>query len=151
MIQQILLIVHILSALAIIGLILLQHGKGAEVGAAFGSGASQTLFGSRGATSFLAKITSVFALFFAITSVSISYMAANKSTSKSVVEKIEEVQKSGEVPVLPAETKTEQQSTITNHDKIDDVDSKNVKSKAKKSKAKKKNKKVEVKKEEGEE
>jgi preprotein translocase subunit SecG len=101
--QQILLIVHILLAIGIIGLILLQHGKGAEVGAAFGSGASQTLFGSRGATSFLAKLTAVFALGFAITSISIGYMATHRNAPKSILEEIEKVQKAEEIPALPTE------------------------------------------------
>jgi preprotein translocase subunit SecG len=102
--QQILLSIHILLAVAIIGLVLLQHGKGAEVGAAFGSGASQTLFGSRGATSFLAKLTAIFALCFAITSISMGYMTTHKEEPKSILEKIEEMQKSEEIPALPKDT-----------------------------------------------
>jgi len=54
---------HILIALTLIGLILLQHGKGADVGAAFGSGASSTIFGARGSASFLSRATAVLALF----------------------------------------------------------------------------------------
>ena len=54
---------HILIALTLIGLILLQHGKGADVGAAFGSGASSTIFGARGSASFLSRATAILAFF----------------------------------------------------------------------------------------
>ena len=102
--QQVFLVIHIVLALAIIGLILLQHGKGAEVGAAFGSGASQTLFGSRGSATFLTKLTTVFAACFAVTSLSMAYMATNNSTAeKSILDIIEEVQKAEELPTIPAQ------------------------------------------------
>ena len=105
--QQILLVVHILLAIAIIGLILLQHGKGAEAGAAFGGGASQTLFGSRGSASFLTKLTAFLAVCFAVTSLSIGYMATHRHDSKkSLLKQIEEVQKAQEVPIVnPAKDK----------------------------------------------
>ena len=103
--QQLLLIIHILLALAIIGLILLQQGKGAEVGAAFGSGASQTLFGSKGSASFLTKLTAILALCFAITSLSMGYMAAQKSKPTSILDTIEELQKAEEIPQLPVNDK----------------------------------------------
>ena len=66
--HTVLLIVHILVAAALIGLILIQQGKGADMGAAFGSGASNTVFGSRGSASFLTRTTAVLAiLFFGLT------------------------------------------------------------------------------------
>lgn len=66
--QSLLVMVHMLLALALIGVILLQQGKGASVGATFGSGASNTIFGARGATSFLFKLTMVLASGFFISS-----------------------------------------------------------------------------------
>lgn len=97
--QQILLIVHILLAITIIGLILLQHGKGAEAGAAFGGGASQTLFGSRGSASFLTKFTALLALLFGITSLSMGYITAHKAdNTKSILDTIKEVQQAEEIP-----------------------------------------------------
>jgi preprotein translocase subunit SecG len=77
--QQLILMFHVLIAVAIIVLVLLQQGKGAEMGAAFGSGASQTLFGSRGSGSFLLKLTGVFALLFFVTSLVLGYMAAQQA------------------------------------------------------------------------
>lgn len=108
--QQILFIIHILLALAIVGLILLQHGKGAEVGAAFGSGASQTLFGSRGSASFLSRLTAILAVGFAITSLSMGYTNSHREQPKSMLEKIEEMQKSEEIPVIPSDTNADDKS-----------------------------------------
>jgi preprotein translocase subunit SecG len=85
MIQQILLTIHTFLAFGIIGLVLLQHGKGAEAGAAFGSGASGTLFGSKGSGSFLTRMTTMLALFFAITSLGLGYMSAKKPGGEAII------------------------------------------------------------------
>ncbi|MFU8797862.1 MAG: preprotein translocase subunit SecG [Gammaproteobacteria bacterium] len=77
--QQLILVFHALVALALIGLVLIQHGKGADVGASFGSGASQTIFGSQGSTSFLVKLTSVLAAIFFTTSLVLGYMATQSA------------------------------------------------------------------------
>src|SRR3989338_7778915 len=96
--QQIILILHVAFALALIVLILLQQGKGATVGASFGAGASQTIFGSQGAGSFMMKITAFFALLFFITSLALGHfansdLAAQQKTSiLSNVEKISQMQ-----------------------------------------------------------
>lgn len=84
---QLLLVFHVLVALSIIGLVLLQHGKGADIGAAFGSGASNTVFGSQGTGSFLFKLTGGLVLTFFITSLTLSSMVANhyKTASKLVI------------------------------------------------------------------
>lgn len=71
---QLILTIHVIVALAIIGLVLIQHGKGADIGAAFGSGASNTVFGSQGTGSFLFRLTAGLVLTFFVTSVSLSYM-----------------------------------------------------------------------------
>ncbi len=73
--ENIILLVHVLVALVILGLILLQQGKGAEMGASFGSGASQTLFGASGSGNFFAKMTAIFAFVFFVTSFSLAVMA----------------------------------------------------------------------------
>ena len=73
-----LMVVHILAAIGIIGLVLLQHGKGADMGAAFGSGASGSLFGATGSANFLSRTTAVLALLFFITSLSLAYFATHK-------------------------------------------------------------------------
>jgi preprotein translocase subunit SecG len=73
---QVLTIIHILVAAGVIGLVLLQQGRGADAGAGFG-GASNTLFGARGAASFLSRTTAVLATLFFLTSLSLAYMAGN--------------------------------------------------------------------------
>ena len=84
--QQIILMVHVLVSLALIGLVLIQHGKGADMGAALGAGASQTVFGSQGSTSFLMKITAILAAVFFATSLTLGYMATQDyKNAKQVV------------------------------------------------------------------
>ena len=86
-------------AICIIILVLLQHGKGAEMGASFGSGASQTIFGSQGSGSFLTKLTTVFALLFAVTSISLSFFVTQINRSKTISEIIkQEEQSRQEIP-----------------------------------------------------
>ena len=81
------LLVHILSAIGVIGLVLVQHGKGADMGAAFGSGASGSLFGATGSANFLSRTTAVLAAVFFITSLSLAYIASNKPrTTGSVMQ-----------------------------------------------------------------
>ncbi|OGT44982.1 MAG: preprotein translocase subunit SecG [Gammaproteobacteria bacterium RIFCSPHIGHO2_12_FULL_38_11] len=77
--QQLILVIHVLAALSIIGLVLMQHGRGADVGASFGSGSSNTMFGSVGALPFLMKLTTICAATFFITSLSLSYLAAHNA------------------------------------------------------------------------
>lgn len=79
--------VHILVALVIIGLVLMQHGKGADMGAAFGSGASGSLFGASGSANFLSRMTGILAAVFFVTSLTLAYVASNKpKTSGSVMQ-----------------------------------------------------------------
>jgi len=73
---QLIIVIHVLIALALIGLVLIQQGKGADIGAAFGSGASNTVFGSQGTGSFLFKLTGGLALAFFVTSLTLSYMVS---------------------------------------------------------------------------
>ena len=81
--EQIILVGHLLIALAIIGLIMLQQGKGADMGASFGSGASQTLFGADGGGNVLTKATALLAVAFFATSFGLAIVAKNKSTELS--------------------------------------------------------------------
>jgi preprotein translocase subunit SecG len=75
MIQTVLTVLHLLFALSLVGLVLVQHGKGADAGAAFGSGASATVFGARGSANFLSRATAVIAVAFFVTSLALAYFA----------------------------------------------------------------------------
>lgn len=77
--EKLVLVIHSISALAIIVLILLQQGKGAAAGASFGSGASQTVFGSDGGSSFFTRATAIFATVFFVLSITLAVMAKNNS------------------------------------------------------------------------
>ena len=79
MLQQFLVLMHVLISLALIALVLVQQGKGAELGATFGSAASQTVFGSQGSGSFLLKLTGLLALLFFATSLSLGYLAGHSA------------------------------------------------------------------------
>jgi len=82
MLYTLLIIIHVISCVFLVTVVLLQQGKGADVGAVFG-GSSQTLFGSSGAGNFLTKLTSATAIIFMLTSLSLTYGAA-KQTSRSI-------------------------------------------------------------------
>ena len=103
------LVVHVLTALGIIGLVLLQHGKGADMGAAFGSGASGSLFGATGSANFLSRTTAVLAAIFFLTSLGLAYVATHrpKAGSGGVMDAVKEqpaapVPSSVPVPSAPA-------------------------------------------------
>ena len=76
-----LIILHVVVCVALIMIVLLQTGKGADMGAAFGGGGSQTLFGSTGASTFLSKATTVAAIIFMLTSLVLAYLSSNRSGS----------------------------------------------------------------------
>jgi preprotein translocase subunit SecG len=92
--QALFLVLHVLVGIGLITLILLQHGKGADAGAAFGSGASATVFGARGSATFLTKATAVLAILFFSNSFFLNYLFANTTGPKSVIEE----QKEGNAP-----------------------------------------------------
>ena len=77
-------IIHVLAAAGVIGLVLLQHGKGADMGAAFGSGASGSLFGVSGSSNFLSRATAICVLVFFTTSLTLAYLASHKSSGSVV-------------------------------------------------------------------
>ncbi|MGC1387737.1 MAG: preprotein translocase subunit SecG [Steroidobacteraceae bacterium] len=85
MLHSFILAVHILLALMIIGLVLMQRGKGAEAGAGFGSGASGTVFGARGTATLFSKLTAVFAALFFATSLWLAYLGTRSASEASTV------------------------------------------------------------------
>ena len=114
--QTILLIIHVIVALTLIGLILVQHGKGADAGAAFGSGASATVFGSQGSGNFLTRVTAILAVVFFSLSLALAYIAGQSSKQTSVVDQLvpetqieapvvpEQKSVTDDVPVIPGES-----------------------------------------------
>ncbi|HQT27603.1 MAG TPA: preprotein translocase subunit SecG [Burkholderiales bacterium] len=96
----IILVFHALAAIGIIALVLLQHGKGADMGAAFGSGSAGSLFGSSGSTSFLSRATAVLTAVFFATSLGLTYVSSHKAASKGLMATVKPVQapKSGDIP-----------------------------------------------------
>ena len=88
-IEKVFLVLLVLDALALIGLVLLQQGKGADVGAAFGSGSSGTVFGSSGGANFLTRLTTFFAVLFFVLSFSLAYLAKERTQSSTTLPMIE--------------------------------------------------------------
>ena len=106
-----LLSVHVLVGLSVIGLVLLQHGKGADMGAAFGSGASGSLFGASGSANFLSRTTAVLAAVFFLTSLSLTYVASSRpKAAGSVMETVKTVPAAPvEAPAAPVENSRSQE------------------------------------------
>ena len=99
--EQLITIIHVLAAAGVIGLVLIQHGKGADMGAAFGSGASGSLFGVSGSSNMLSKLTAACVVVFFSTSLALAYMASHRAGSGSVVK----VQAVKSETITPAEAK----------------------------------------------
>jgi len=92
-------VLHVLIALAIIGLVLLQHGKGADMGSGFGGGAAGSLFGATGSANFLSRTTAVLATVFFLTSLGLAYLATHKpKASGSVVDAVKAEKPAAEAP-----------------------------------------------------
>lgn len=81
-------VVHVLTAVVLIGLVLMQHGKGADMGAAFGSGSAGSLFGSSGSANFLSRSTAIAATLFFITSLALTYIYAHPAQQQGVMDKV---------------------------------------------------------------
>ena len=109
---QVLIVVYLLVALALIGLILIQQGKGADMGASFGAGASATLFGSSGSGNFLTRTTAILAILFFVLSLAIGNMSANHAKQEDSWQDLGQagaVKTEQSAPVTPAvPTKTEE-------------------------------------------
>lgn len=87
--MNVVIVLHVLIALVIIGLVLLQHGKGADMGSGFGGGASGSLFGATGSANFLSRATAVLATLFFLTSLGLAYLATSKPrTSGGVLDAV---------------------------------------------------------------
>lgn len=84
--QSVLIVVHLFLAIGLVGLILIQHGKGADMGAAFGAGASSTVFGSRGAANFLSRTTAALAALFFVTSLTLAYFAMQSTEPETLMQ-----------------------------------------------------------------
>ena len=111
--ESILLIVHVIVAIGICALVLLQHGKGADMGAAFGSGSSGSLFGAAGSANFLSRSTAVLATVFFVSSLGLTYFGSTRSTPVGVDRSIMDTQvpKAGDVPTAPAGPATPSSTT----------------------------------------
>ena len=99
--HTVILTIHVIATLTIIGVVLLQHGKGADMGAAFGSGASGSLFGATGSANFLSRLTAVLAAVFFLTSLALSYIATSRP---SVWGSVMDSAPAQTAPAVPAQT-----------------------------------------------
>jgi preprotein translocase subunit SecG len=102
--ESMLLSLHVIVAVTLIGFVLLQHGKGADMGAAFGSGSSGSLFGAAGSANFLSRTTAVLATVFFLSSLGLTYLAANRNAPRDLMQQgvtqkaPEAAPKSAEIP-----------------------------------------------------
>ena len=117
MLTTLILVVHVLAAVLLVGLVLIQQGQGADAGAAFGSGASQTVFGAQGAGSFLTRATTVLAILFFATSLTLAYFSNKGTEAVSVVEQVSETSAGDARPPLDVdEDQAEAPATKTPRD-----------------------------------
>ncbi|MFZ2525669.1 MAG: preprotein translocase subunit SecG [Candidatus Ferrigenium altingense] len=96
-------VVHVLTAVVLVGLVLMQHGKGADMGAAFGTGSAGSLFGSSGSANFLSRSTAVAATLFFITSLALTYLYSHPAQQQGVMDKVKPVTTEA-APAVPATT-----------------------------------------------
>jgi preprotein translocase subunit SecG len=101
--------IHVLVCVALIMIVLLQTGKGADMGAAFGGGSSQTLFGTTGASTFLGKATTVAAIIFMITSLWLAYLSSHKSDNSIMLDRKQTVEQ--QISAEQPQATTDQNST----------------------------------------
>jgi preprotein translocase subunit SecG len=102
MLYQVIIIFHVLLGVGIVALVLMQHGKGADAGAAFGSGSSGTVFGAQGSASFLSRTTAIFAALFFTTSLGLAVLSGYSGKKTDLIETIsvEESKTASDVPSL---------------------------------------------------
>ena len=103
------LVIHILVALGIIGLVLIQHGKGADAGAAFGGGgggASGSVFGAQGSSNFLSRSTAILATLFFLTSLTLAYLAKSDKPAESLLERVPTTETAPATPAKDQSTDT---------------------------------------------
>ncbi len=106
---------HVILAVILIVLVLLQHGKGADMGAAFGSGSAGSLFGASGSANFLSRATSMVAALFFATSMGLTYLSANQTRDTGMTSIMDQIEETGRVSA-------EQQKKPTMDEDIDDAD-----------------------------
>ncbi len=112
--ESIVLVVHVMLAVTVIGLVLIQHGKGADAGAAFGSGASATVFGARGSGSFLTRLTTGAVTLFFATSLTLFYLAAQRpSEIGSITDSLPVSEESVVIPAEPEAISSQQEDVPT--------------------------------------
>ena len=105
---NVVIIAHVIVALSIIGLVLLQHGKGADMGSGFGGGASSSLFGATGSANFLSRATAALATVFFLLSLALAYLATNRPReSGSIVDRVPAQQQQ---PAAPASAAKKEES-----------------------------------------
>ena len=100
---QVIIIGHVLVGIAVIGLVLIQHGKGADAGAAFGSGSSGTVFGAQGSASFLSRTTGILAAVFFSTSLGLAILSGNTGSDADIMDIPVAEQLQAEIPVIEGE------------------------------------------------
>jgi preprotein translocase subunit SecG len=115
--QTLAVVFHVLLAVAIIGIVLLQRGKGADAGAGFGAGASGTVFGARGSASFLSRTTAVLATLFFLTSLGLTFLFSQQKEATSVVDTVTQaapapVTTPAPLPSLPATPATDNTAPV---------------------------------------
>lgn len=105
--EILILVIHVATALAIVGLVLLQHGKGADMGAAFGSGSAGGVFGSAGSANFLSRTTAVLAAIFFVSSIGLTVLYSKKTDNRGIMTKPVEQDTSqslpSQIPTPPAQ------------------------------------------------
>jgi len=102
MLHNVILIIHVILSISLVGLVLIQQGKGADMGAAFGSGASNTVFGSQGSASFITRVTGIVAALFFVTSLTLAFLVTSSSTGPvSATDSLQDDQPKIEIPAAP--------------------------------------------------
>jgi len=110
---QVIIIGHVLVGLAVIGLVLIQHGKGADAGAAFGSGSSGTVFGAQGSASFLSRTTGVLAAVFFSTSLGLAVLSGNTNGAADIMDAPIVDEQAAEIPVIEGEAQLKEVAPAT--------------------------------------
>jgi len=118
MTYSILLVFEVLLSIALIALILMQHGKGADAGAAFGGGSSGTVFGSKGSGSFLTRATAILAALFFVNCLALAYVVSHRTQGASVIDSVVDQAEPTTAPAAPA---SEQPSPVDNATDIPEV------------------------------
>ncbi len=113
MLYQVIIVFHILLGIGIIGLVLMQQGKGADAGAAFGSGASGSVFGAQGSASFLSRTTAIFATLFFITSLGLAVLSGYQGKKADIMDTPEIPEIKSDVPLTQSVPTPSDAITVT--------------------------------------